>query len=135
MGLQVAKSYNELIAEAKEAEENNELEKAAKTYRRAIRSEPHEELPYNRLMIIYRKLTWYEEELRILKKGIEIFQDLYQKKSERLIGKSKTAERLSNALAKSLGQKGKKTESLFYPEPIPKWLKRQKVVEKKLGID
>jgi hypothetical protein len=59
---------------------------------------------------------------------------LYQKKSERLLGKNKSVERLSNALAKSLGQKGKKTETTFYPEPIFKWMKRQKVVEKKLGL-
>lgn len=134
MALYVAKPYHELMAEAKEAEENNELEKAAKIYERAIRSEPHEEQPYNRLMIVYRKLTWYEEELKIIKKGINAFEELYQKKSERLLGKNQTVNRLSNALAKSLGQKGKKTEHVYYPEPIPKWLKRQKVVEKKLGI-
>jgi len=134
MALHVVKSYNELMTEAKEAEENNELEKAAKIYERAIRMEPHEEQPYCRLMIIYRKLTWYEDELKIIRKGISAFEELYQKKSERLIGKSQSLARLSNALAKSLGQKGKKTELLYFPEPIPKWMKRQKVVEKKLGI-
>ena len=134
MTLHVARSYSELILEAKEAEENNEFEKAAKIYERAMRTEPHEEQPYNRLMIIYRKLTWYEEELKIIKKGITNFEALYQKKSERLIGKNQSVARLSNALAKSLGQKGKKTDPLYYPEPIPKWMKRQKVVEKKLGM-
>ena len=134
MALYVAKSYHELMAEAREAEQNDELEKAWKIYERAIKAEPHEEPPYNRLMIIYRKLTLYEEELKIIKKGIEAFQDLYQKKSARLLSKNQTAARLSNALAKSLGQKGKKTGPLYYPEPIPKWIKRQKVVEKKLGI-
>lgn len=134
MALHVAKSYHELILEAKDAEENNELEKAAKIYERTIKAEPHEELPYNRLMVIYRKLTLYEDELKTIKKGIAAFEELYQKKSERLLGKNKSVERLSNALAKSLGQKGKKTETTYYPEPIPKWMKRQKVVEKKLGI-
>jgi tetratricopeptide (TPR) repeat protein len=135
MALYVAKSYHELMAEGREAEENDELEKAAKIYERAIKAEPHEEQPYNRLMIIYRKLTWYEEEMKIIKKGIEAFQEFYQKKSDRILSKNQTAARLSNALAKSLGQKGKKTEPLYYPEPIPKWIKRQKVVEKKLGIN
>jgi tetratricopeptide (TPR) repeat protein len=134
MPLSVAKSYHELMMEAKEAEENNELEKAAKIYERAIKTEPHEEQPYNRLMIIYRKLTMYEDELKIIKKGIASFEELYQKKSERLLGKNQSVARLSNALAKSLGQKGKKTESLYLPEPIPKWMKRQKLVEKKLGM-
>lgn len=123
------------MAEAKDAEENKELEKAARLYQRAIKLEPHEETPYGRLMIIYRKLTWYEEELKTIKKGLETFQELYQKKSQKLVGKNQAAVRLSNALAKSLGQRGKKTESLYYPEPIPKWLKRQKTVEKKLGLD
>lgn len=134
MALYVAKSYNELMTEGGEAEENSELEKAAKIYERAIKLEPHEEQPYNRLMIVYRKLTWYEDELKTIKKGITAFEEFYEKKSEKLLGKNKTAERLSNALAKSLGQKGKKTEAMFYPEPIPKWMKRQKVIEKKLGI-
>ncbi|HWI91718.1 MAG TPA: hypothetical protein VNT20_10610 [Flavisolibacter sp.] len=134
MGLHVARSYNELMQEAKEAEENNEFEKATKIYERAVKLEPHEEQPYDRLMIIYRKFTWYEDELKIIKKGIANFEELYQKKSERLLGKNQSVARLSNALAKSLGQKGKKTESIYYPEPISKWMKRQKVVEKKLGI-
>lgn len=134
MALHVAKSYHEMVLEARDAEDNNELEKAAKIYERAIKSEPHEELPYSRLMIVYRKLTWYEDELKTIKKGIAAFEELYQKKSERLLGKNKSVERLSNALAKSLGQKEKKTETSFYPEPIPTWMKRQRTVEKKLGL-
>src|SRR5690242_13897629 len=109
MALYIAKPYRELLLEAKDAEENNELEKAAKIYERAIKSEPNEELPYNRLMIIYRKLTQYEDEPNTIKKGIKAFEDLYRKKTEKFLGKNKSAERLSNALAKSLGQKGKKT--------------------------
>jgi tetratricopeptide (TPR) repeat protein len=134
VALHVAKTYSELMKEAKEFEENNELENAAKLYARAAKAEPHDEQAYNRLMIIYRKLQWYEEELKIIKKGIAAFEELYQKKSERLFGKNQKVARLSNALAKSLGQRGKKTEALYLPEPIPKWMKRQKVVEKKLGI-
>jgi tetratricopeptide (TPR) repeat protein len=134
MALHVAKSYNELMAEAREAEANDEPEKAAKIYERIIKMEPHAEQPYNRLMILYRKLALYEEELKTIKKGIAAFEEFYQKKSERILSKNKSAEQLSNALAKSLGQKGKKTEAFYYPEPVPKWIKRQKVVEKKLGI-
>jgi two-component SAPR family response regulator len=134
VSLYVTKPYSELMKEANEAEENNELENAAKLYARAIKAEPHDEQAYNRLMIIYRKLRWYEEELKIIKKGIAAFEELYQKKSERLFGKNEKVARLSNALAKSLGQRGKKTEALYLPEPIPKWMKRQKLVEKKLGI-
>ena len=59
MALHVAKSYHELMNEAKEAEENKELENAAKIYEKAIKAEPHEEQPYGSLMVIYRKLTWF----------------------------------------------------------------------------
>src|SRR5690242_15759430 len=115
MALHVARSYHELMTEAREAETNGELEKAAKIYERALKQEPHEEQAYNRLMIIYRKLAMYEEELKTIKKGIHSFEDLYQKKAEKLIGKSAAIARLSTALAKSLGQKGKKAENVYYP--------------------
>lgn len=89
MSLYVAQPYFSLLAEANEAEENNELEKAAKIYERVIKIAPHEEQPYHRLMIIYRKLTWYEDELKTIKKGIAAFEELHQKKLQRLLGKIK----------------------------------------------
>lgn len=121
------------MAEAREAEENKDWEKAAGLYERASKAQPHEEQPYNRLMIIYRKLKRYEDELKIIRKAIAAFEELYQAKSGKLLGHNQVATRLSGALARSLGQKGKKTELLYYPEPLPKWIKREKVVEKKTG--
>jgi tetratricopeptide (TPR) repeat protein len=133
MTLQVAKTFNQLIATAKEAELNEDLETAAKNYEQAIKQEPLDENSYNRLMIIYRKLYQFEDELRIINKGIESFEDFNQKKSNKIIGKRQKAVQLSNALAKSLGLKDKKGNELFQPEPISKWMKRKKIVEKKLG--
>ena len=133
MPLHIAKSYNELIAEAKEAEANDALEKAVALYERAVKLEPHEELAYNRLMIIYRKLYQYEDELRIINKGIKSFEDFYRKKSQKRLKRHKAAEQLSKTLAKSLGLTDKKGNELYHPEPIQKWLKRKQVVEKKLG--
>ena len=69
----------------------------------------------------------------LINKGIRTFEEFYQKRSEKLIAGKKTATQLSNALAKSLGQRGKKVQELYYPEPIPKWIKRREMVEKKLG--
>ena len=133
MPLYVAKYFHEFMDEAKEAEENNELEQAAKLYERAVKLQPHNEQPYNRLMIIYRKLQDYENELKLINKGIKEFEEFYQKRTNKILGRHQKAAQLSNALARSLGQKGKKENYSYYPEPIPKWIKRQQVVEKKLG--
>ena len=134
MTLQVAKTFLELISKAKEAEENGETDNATMLYERALKKEPHNELPYNRLMVLYSKEKNYEDELKILNKGIRAFEEFYQKRTDKIIGKNKKASQLSNALAKSLGQKDKKGNAVNYPQPIPKWIKRREQVEKKLGI-
>lgn len=133
MALHVAKTFNQLITAAKEAEINEDLETAAKNYEQAIKQEPLDENSYNKLMIIYRKLYQFEDELRIINKGIKSFGDFNQKKSNKIIGKRQKLVQLSNALAKSLELKDKKGNELFQPEPIAKWMKRKKIVEKKLG--
>jgi tetratricopeptide (TPR) repeat protein len=131
MALHVAKSFHELMTEAKEAEAEDPLN-AAKLYERAIKMEPHDQLAYDRLMIIYRKQKMYKEELNLINKGIKSFEEFYQKKTQKLLAKSKGIERLSNALAKSLGQKGKNVQPTYLPEPVPKWIKRRSIVEKKV---
>ena len=131
MALNVVRSFDELMNEARESESGGESDKAIKLYQRAIKLEPHNELPYNRLMILYRKNKMFEEELELINKGIKTFEEFYRKRSEKLISKHKGAAKLSDALAKSLGQRGKKVQDLFQPEPIPKWVKRKQLVEKK----
>jgi tetratricopeptide (TPR) repeat protein len=131
--VQVAKTFDELINEAKEAEKNEDFESAAKYYERAIKSQPHNEAPYTRAMIMYRKLAEYESELKIINKGINIFEEFYQNRSQKVIGNDKKVVQLSNALAKSLGLKDRKGKDQFHPEPIAKWMKRKEVVLKKLG--
>jgi tetratricopeptide (TPR) repeat protein len=131
MALSVAKHFSELIKSAKLLEEEGETEKAMSLYKQAIKQKPMEELPYNRLMIYYRKERNYEEELKVIKQALDVFTDHYDKLPEKLVGKNKKVEQLSKALLKSVN-KGKKPEP-YYPEPIPKWIKRREMVEKKMG--
>lgn len=131
MSLHIASSFPGLMSQAREAEENGEPEIAAGLYAKAIRLDPHNEIPYNRLMIIYRKLKKFEEELKLINRGIETFEEFYRKRAGKLLSKHKGAERVSTALARSLGSGRKGSTS--YPEPIPKWKKRKETVEKKLG--
>ena len=132
MALNVVRSFDEIMNEAREYESGDEIDKAIKLYQRAIKLEPHNELPYNRLMIIYRKQKQFEDELELINKGIKTFEEFYRKRSEKLISKHKGAAKLSDALAKSLGQRGKNVQDLYQPEPIPKWTKRKQLVEKKV---
>jgi hypothetical protein len=120
----------EVISETQQAgalETGGRLEEAAKIYEQVIRTRPLDEHPYNRLMIIYRKLRKPKDELRVLKSAIAVFEAKYIKKS-----RSKKLTDLSNALMKTSGLSDKKGKLLVYPEPIAKWQKRKELLEKRL---
>jgi tetratricopeptide (TPR) repeat protein len=132
MALHAAKHYTNYIKEAKAAEEDDELLKAAELYELAIKQKPLEEEPYNRLMIIYRKLKNYRDELKVIEKGLNVYVDHFKEKAGKIFGNNKKMEQTGKALLKSLTPKGSKPE-IFYPEPVPKWHKRKLTVEKKLN--
>jgi tetratricopeptide (TPR) repeat protein len=128
MALEIAQHYTELIKLAQAANLEGELEKAASFYEKAIRQEPFVEKPYAQLMKIYRQLKQYKEELRVIDKALAVFEEHYDKRPEKILGKNSKAAQLSKALLKSIGDKDQED----YPEPIPKWRKRKAVVEKRL---
>ena len=122
---------NNLDLAAQEEAKGN-LNKAASYYEESIKDEKPDELPFNRLMVIYRKQKMYKDELRVIKRGIKVFQDFYKKNSPKT-AKGKKLSDLSEAFMKTSGLKDKKGELLYNPEPIGRWLKRKEVVEGKLG--
>ncbi len=126
------RSAKDIIIEAREAEKNEDLEQAASLYKQAIQVEPDNEVGYNRLMIIYRKLKDYKEELRVINNGIEFFEAQYANKAKELFDNRRKISQLSNALMKSVGLADKKGKNIYVPEPINKWKKRKEVVEKKV---
>jgi tetratricopeptide (TPR) repeat protein len=132
MALQITSTTKEILNKAREAEINNDLDLAAEFYEKAIKANKADEDPYDRLMVIYRKLKQYKDELRVINSGIKFYENLYKKKSEKLLGKNKKLLQLSNALAKTTGLTDKKGNSTFYPEPIGRWRKRKAIVEKKI---
>ena len=131
MTLQVVRNEKELLEEAKQAEANKEMETAEKKYEQLIRQDPHHEFAHDRLMIIYRKQKRYEDELKLITKGLKAFGDVYKKRSEKFISKHKELGRLSNALIKKAGLH----KNEFTPEPIARWLKRKELVEKKIKTE
>jgi tetratricopeptide (TPR) repeat protein len=124
-------SRTEAIQKAKEAESEGKPEEAAKLYEFAIEEEYADEFPYDRLMIIYRKLKQYKDELRIIEKGIRLFEQHY-KRPARKSARQQQISTLSNAFLKTAGLKDKKGNLLYTPEPLSRWMKRKAVVQKKL---
>jgi tetratricopeptide (TPR) repeat protein len=118
------------IQQAAQLEQDGQLEEAAKLYEDAIKPKPADEHPYNRLMIIYRKLKRPKDELRVIKAGIAAFESQFVRKS-----RNKKLTELSNAMMRSAGLSDKKGKQLYHPEPINKWMKRKELVERKLEKD
>jgi hypothetical protein len=115
------------IRNAEQLEKDGQLQEAANLYEAAIKSKPVDEHPFNRLMIIYRKLKQPKDELRVIRLGISVFEAQFQKKS-----RNKKLTELSNKLMKSAGLADKKGKVLFHHEPVNKWMKRKELLEKKL---
>src|SRR5689334_14964838 len=101
-------STKEIIDKAKDAEANDNIEQAATLYEQARKADPSNEYPYERLMVIYRKLKKYKEELRIINEGLKFFETYHENKAEKLFGKDRRIKQLSNALMKKVGLQDKK---------------------------
>jgi hypothetical protein len=112
-----------------EEEAKGNLVQAAKYYEAAIKDDRPDELPFSRLMVIYRKQKQYKDELRVIKQGIKKFEAFYKRQAKP--SKGRKLSQLSEAFMKSSGLKDKKGNNIYNPEPIGKWMKRRQVVEKK----
>lgn len=120
-----------LLQQAAVAEKNDDLELAEELYKKQLDQKAFNEFIYKRLMVIYRKQKRYKEELDIINKGLEHFEeDRINKLTER--NTSAAVKKLSNSLNKSLGLTNSKGKLLYEPEPVPSWKKRKAIVQKKL---
>jgi len=117
---------------ARQAEKEGDINKAVRFYEQNISEDYSDRFAFERLMIIYRKQKEYKNELRVIKRGIEVFQQTFKERVKHSLAKrvsDRKLEQLSNAIMKASGQK---KEELPFPDPIDKWLKRKEIVEKKL---
>lgn len=122
------------LKNAADAEADGDLEAAAKFYEQAIKDERLDEYPFTRLMIIYRKLKKYKDELRVINTGIRLFEQFYKGHSQKTWGSRKKLSELSTAFMKTAGLQDKKGNVIYQPEPIGKWLLRKAVVQKKVEM-
>lgn len=117
---------------ARQAEKEGDINKAVRFYEQNIGEDYADRFAFERLMIIYRKQKEYKNELRVIKRGIEVFQQTFKERVKHSLAKrvsDRKLEQLSNAIMKASGQK---KEQLPFPDPIDKWLKRKEIVEEKL---
>jgi tetratricopeptide (TPR) repeat protein len=123
-------SKTELFDEAKEAEASEDWKTAETYYQEIIKTDPHNEAAYNRLMIVYRKQKEWNKELQLVKKAIAGWEEFYG-----TVGKKKNnkVSRLSNSFLKVAGLADKKGKPLYLPGPLAKWKKRKATLEKKAG--
>lgn len=91
-------------------------------------------LPYERLMIWYRRHKMYAEEINVISKGISMLKSFYADQQKQALGRriNPSVKALSAKINKSTGLHDKKGNDLFLPEPMGKWQKRKVVAEAKL---
>ena len=119
--------------EARWAEQGGNLNRAIKLYEQNIKENFADKFAFERLMIIYRKQKDFKNELRVINRGVELFQENMKGHLKQSLSRhvdEKKLERLSLAIMKGTGLKNK---NLHFPDPIDKWIKRKEIVEKKLG--
>ena len=87
-----------LNMEGIEFEKRGELEKAINNYEENIKQNFEGNHPYDRLAIIYRKRKDYENEIRILKHAVHVFENIVNvKRGDRIPKLNKFKERLIKA--------------------------------------
>jgi hypothetical protein len=102
-------------------------------YQKQVSSGSVESLPYDRLMIHFRKNKDYGEELKVIKKGIATLKKFYANAQRSSLKKiNPKIKALSHKIGKSMGLIDKKGNEVYLPEPLPRWIKRQHVVEEKI---
>lgn len=119
----------------REAEALGNTELAVKMYEKEIAKGRNNLLPYERLMVLYRRQKKYREELNVLNRGINFIQlQLNAHHRELFAGKAQRNKllRQSRLLAQKMGLVNKKGDHVLLPQPLEKWINRKKSVQKKI---
>jgi hypothetical protein len=127
-----------VISIKKRGQEKEETtsEEPLEEYKKQVAAGTVSILQYDRLMIHYRKEKAYKEELKVIKKGIATLQKFYTKLQRSSLKKiNPKITELSSKIGRSTGLLDKKGKEVYLPEPLPRWIKRQAVVEQKIKRD
>jgi seryl-tRNA synthetase len=112
-----------------------EISENINLYEEQIKTGITDPLPYDRLMIYYRKQKEYRKELQLINRALKVFGDQLKRQGSQLFSATKsraTIKKLSDKFSKLSGLMDKKGNPKFIPEPLARWMKRKKTVEQKI---
>ena len=69
-------AFEIILSKAKIAENENNFKTAIEAYQKLISEEYEDITPFERLIVIYKKLRWTDHEIETIKKGIDFFSQL-----------------------------------------------------------
>jgi DNA-binding SARP family transcriptional activator len=125
-------TFEDLLKKARELENSGETEEAAELYNQLIKKDPLNELPYHRLMVIYRKKKEFRKELAVIKSGLKTFLEFYKSRKPKNAAGNTKVSKLSRSILKSTGLLTTEGKQVYQEGPVAKWEKRKKVVESKI---
>ena len=114
-------------------EKNGDIQKAIRIYEENIKKDYADKSSFERLMIIYRKQKDYKNELRVIERGIDVFQQQIEHHVTRSLSHRINAKKLKQLSAAIAKRSTLKKEAPQFPDPIDKWIKRKQVVREKLN--
>lgn len=123
------------LISGKQAEAGGQTGLAIKLYEKQIARGYNDTLPYERLLVLYRKQKNYREELHVLNRGIALLQQQLTDHQKELFAKKPQRNKLlrqSRALAQKMGLLDKKGDHILLPQPLEKWMNRRKNVQKRI---
>lgn len=91
-------SFKIILSKAKIAENQRDYKTAIEAYEKLVVEEYEGKEPYERLMVIFRKLKWLEKEEDILKRAISFFEKLKEKQKNNVLSLAKKYGMESKAL-------------------------------------
>ena len=127
--------HNDLMAQAREQEQQGNLAEAAALYEKVIAKDALNGQAINRLLVMYRKLKQYRKEMQLLNAAIKANMGKVKQQQTEWSKKHPKAARASRSLLLSLGTKTRRTAAMpQYEEPIVStWRKRKENLAKKLA--
>lgn len=125
-------SHKSLLEQARQLESEDDFTGAIAKYNEALSNDPLTIAAYNRLMIIYRKQKAYKKELDTINKGIKSLEEHAHQTRATWMKAHRKAAKLSQALAKSLGQIDAKGKMTNEDPVITGWKRRKAMVLKRM---
>lgn len=127
--------HNDLMAQAREQEQQGNLAEAAALYEKIVAKDALNEQAVNRLLIMYRKLKQYRKEMQLLNAAIKANMGKVQQQQQAWSKKHPKAARASRSLLRSLVTKTRRDTAMSqYEEAIVStWRKRKENLSKKLA--